>query len=266
MHESMCRVQHGAFVYYTCKRLPVRHAFTTKFGGVSEGHLAELNLGFSLGDKEENVRTNYDRLAKEIGVPLERMTMTKQIHEDEVSVATKNEIGMGLHKPFAWQSDAIVTAVLDAPLIGYYADCVVTLLYDPVTHTAGVCHSGWRGTAKGILQKTVDKMVEALGTKRESLIAVMGPSIHQDCFETDSDVPEEMRRQLGDLVDPFIQKREEKFHIDLQKINGTLLEKAGLYTENIIDSGICTMCQSEEFWSHRKTNGKRGVQGGLICL
>ena len=56
MNESMCRVQRGSFVYYTCRRIPVRHAFTTKFGGVSTGACESLNLGFNRGDELENVR------------------------------------------------------------------------------------------------------------------------------------------------------------------------------------------------------------------
>lgn len=266
MHKSMCRVQRGPFVYYTCRRLPVRHAFTTKFGGVSTGHCESLNLGFGRGDEDENVRENYRRLAEAIGVDAARFTLTKQIHEAEVSLVTEAEVGMGLHKPMAWQSDALVTALENTPLCGFYADCIVTLFYDPATHTAGVCHSGWRGVAGGILPKTVQVMAEKLGAKRESLIAVLGPSIRQSCFETDADVPEAMEHQLGALVHPFVQEKGAKFHVDLQGIGVKLLRDAGLSPENVIDSGICTMCASDEFWSHRKTNGVRGVQAGVICL
>ena len=266
MHQSMCRIQSGPFVYYTCRRLPVRHAFTTKWGGVSTGHCESLNLGFSRGDEEENVRENYRRLADALGVENSRWTLTKQIHETEVSVVGDQQAGMGLHQPMAWQSDAIVTALRDTPLIGFCADCVVTLLYDPATHTAGVCHAGWRGMAAGILPKTVGVMEQQLGTRRDSLVAVLGPSIRQECFETDADVPEAMERQLGALVRPFIAEKGPKFHVDLQGIGVKLLENAGLAPENVIDSGICTMCHADEFWSHRATHGLRGVQGGVICL
>ena len=156
MNESMCRVQRGSFVYYTCRRIPVRHAFTTKFGGVSTGACESLNLGFNRGDELENVRENYRLLGEALGVDETRMTLTKQIHDTQVSVVTEDKVGMGLHRPMEWQSDAIVTALADTPIIGFYADCVVTLLYDPATHTAGVCHSGWRGMAAGILPKLDD--------------------------------------------------------------------------------------------------------------
>ena len=132
--------------------------------------------------------------------------------------------------------------------------------------TAGVAHAGWRGMAAGILPKTVEVMAEKLGAKRESLIAVLGPSIRQECFETDADVPEAMERLMGERVHPFIAEKGVKFHVDLQGIGVRLLTDAGLSPENVIDSGICTKCCADEFWSHRATHGHRGVQGGIICL
>ena len=95
---------------------------------------------------------------------------------------------------------------------------------------------------------------------------MLGPSIRQECFETDADVPTAMEQQLGALVRPYIQEKGVKFHVDLQGIGVQLLRDAGLSPENVIDSGICTMCHSDEFWSHRATHGQRGVQGAVISL
>lgn len=266
MNHTMRRNTHGTLTYYTCTRIPVRHAFTTKAGGVSTGACESLNLGFGRGDTRENVLRNYDILTTALDMPHDHVTMTHQVHEAEVSVVTEDAVGMGLHKPMTWASDALVTRLPGVPLAGFYADCVVTLLYDPASHTCGVCHAGWRGTALGILPRTVDTMAEKLGAKRDSLVAVIGPSIGQCCFETDADVPEAMERQMGAAVRPFIETRGEKFHVDLQGINAMLLRKAGLAAEHIVDSGLCTYCRSDEFWSHRVTAGKRGVQAGIICL
>ena len=108
----------------------MRHAFTTKFGGVSAGACESLNLGFNRGDELENVRENYRLLGEALGVDETRMTLTKQIHDTQVSVVTEDKVGMGPHRPMEWQSDAIVTALADTPIIGFYADCVVTLLYE----------------------------------------------------------------------------------------------------------------------------------------
>ena len=75
-----------------------------------------------------------------------------------------------------------------------------------------------------------------------------------------------MERLLGVAVRPYIREKGAKFHVDLQGIGVKLLRDAGLAPENVIDSGLCIMCHSDEFWSHRATRGVRGVQGGVICL
>lgn len=267
MHKDFQRIQHGDLQYYSCKRLSgVRHAFTTKCGGVSKGACESLNLGFNRGDIRESVIENYHRLAQALDVPFDHMTMTCQVHRDAISVVTENEVGMGLTRPMAWESDAIITALPNVPLLGYYADCVVTLLHDPVKGVAGVCHAGWRGTADNILGKTVDAMVRELGAQRETIVAAIGPSIRQCCFETDADVPTAMETKMGNSVHQFIQQRGQKFHIDLQGINAHCLAEAGVAADNSIDSGLCTQCHSDIFWSHRATNGRRGVQAAVICL
>lgn len=266
MHTTMKPVQKGDFRYYICDRLPVRHAFTTKTGGVSTGACESMNLGFSRGDDPENVRENYRILCDALGMDFNRVTRTEQVHRDEVSIVTEDTVGMGLHRPMAWESDAIVTNLPDTPLSGFYADCVVTMLFDPSSRSIGVCHSGWRGTAAAILPKTAETMVQAFGAKRETMVAVIGPSIRQCCFETDADVPEAMERSLGARVQPFIQARGCKWFVDLQGINAGLLADAGLSRANIIDSGMCTYCMCDEFWSHRVTKGVRGVQAGIISL
>lgn len=266
MHESMRRRQSGNFTYYTCDRLPVRHAFTTKSGGVSRGDCESLNLGFNRGDDSACVHRNYEILTNELRIPLSRMTLTQQVHADRVAVVDETNAGTGLRLPMDWEADAIVTALPDTPLAGFYADCVVTLLYDPTAQVCGVCHAGWRGTAAEILPKTVACMADTLGACRETLVAVIGPSICADCFETDADVPEAMFARMGKRVEPYITRRAEKYHVDLQGVNAMELRQAGLREENIIDSGLCTMCESDCFWSHRATQGRRGVQAGVICL
>ena len=103
MDDTMARRACGAFQYYTCTRLPVRHAFTTKRGGVSTGACESMNLGFGRGDDPENVRRNYHILADALSIPYERITMTKQVHRDAVTVVTEETVGMGLTQPMAWE-------------------------------------------------------------------------------------------------------------------------------------------------------------------
>lgn len=264
MQQRIHRQQKGSLIYYTSDNITTKHLFTTKFGGVSKGYLASLNLGFNRGDERSNVLQNYQILADHFQVPRARMTMTKQIHSDIVRVVDENTMGMGLGQPMSWKADAIITNLPHVPLCGYYADCVVTLLHDPVSKSIGVCHSGWRGTASGILSKTVQRMQEQYGAKPENIEAAIGPSIRQCCFETDADVPDAMTETMGESVTPFIQPRGKKFFLDLQGINREQLESCGV--RNIVDSGMCTKCMHDTFWSHRATHGNRGVQAGVIML
>lgn len=264
MNQLIHRHDDGGLIYYTCDTISTPHLFTTKFGGVSTGWLSSLNLGFNRGDVRENVIQNYEILARHFGVPRTRMTMTKQVHGDIVRVVDMDTMGMGQGQPMRWEADAIITNLPGVPLCGYYADCVVTLLHDPVSHSIGVCHSGWRGTANGILAKTIAKMQAEYGANPADIEAVIGPSIRQCCFETDADVPDAMRQDMGEAVEPFIQRRGEKYFIDLQGINRMRLIQAGVI--KVVDSGLCTKCRKDEFWSHRATNGRRGVQAGVIML
>lgn len=264
MNQQMKRSQQGELVYYTSGLIDIPHIFTTKFGGVSTGHLASLNLGFNRGDERDNVLRNYQILADYFGVDRSRLTCTKQVHEAEVGIVTEREVGMGLGQPNSWKVDAVVTNLPGVPLCGFYADCVVTILHDPVSRSIGVCHSGWRGTAKGILPKTVRVMGEQYGADPANIRAVIGPSIRSCCFETDWDVPEAMLEQMGEAVRSYLPRRGDKWFPDLQGINQALLRQAGV--TQIVDSGLCTMCHADTFWSHRATQGRRGVQAGAIML
>lgn len=262
--QKFYRVKSGSLVYYKSTLLDTPHMFTTKAGGVSTGYLSSLNLGSNRGDDPACVAQNYEIVARELGADAGRITRAKQVHGDEVAVIDERSAGRGSSKPKFEGVDAMVTNLTGTPLAGYYADCVLTMLYDPVSRSIGVCHSGWRGTANGILKKTVRTMQEAYGARPEHIRAVIGPSIRQCCFETDRDVPDAMRDTMGDAAVPYIKKADGKYWIDLQGINAAHLRNAGV--QLIQDSGICTKCEKEQFWSHRATNGKRGVQGGIIML
>lgn len=264
MRTGFTRQNNGTFIYYTADNIKTPHMFTTRYGGVSTGYLSSMNLGFHRGDTRENVRKNYEIVAETMGVPVESITATKQVHGDQVTVVRPEHRGMGVSRPFLWETDALVTEQRGIVLAGFYADCVVTLLYDERTEAVGVCHSGWRGTAENILGKTVARMAEAFGSRPEDIRAAIGPSIGPCCFETDEDVPAAMKQKLGGWCETFIRRKGTKYSVDLQGLNAEHLRRAGV--REIADSGMCTCCRSDEFWSHRKTRGKRGVLGAFIGL
>ena len=236
-----------------------KHRFFDRHGGVSNGRYESLNVNRKSADTPENIRQNINIAAGAFGMTAAAAAFPCQ----DVTGHAEYTDAPSLHRI---EADGLVT---DRPgiLLGITtADCAPVLFADFKNGVIGAAHAGWRGMAAGILPKTVEVMAEKLGAKRESLIAVLGPSIRQECFETDADVPEAMERLMGERVHPFIAEKGVKYHVDLQGIGVRLLTDAGLSPENVIDSGICTKCCADEFWSHRATHGHRGVQGGIICL
>ena len=110
--------------------------------------------------------------------------------------------------------------------------------------------------------KVVRAMAENFGAKPENIRAAIGPNIGMCHFETDHDVPDAMRAAFGPEVDAYIEKRGEKYHLDLKQINAMVLRRCGV--EHIDLSRDCTVCSCDRFWSHRATGGERGSQGAVI--
>ena len=105
-------------------------------------------------------------------------------------------------------------------------------------------------------------MADNFGCDPKNIRAAIGPNIGACCFETDADVPEAMLSAFGQEVAPYIEKRGEKYHLDLKAINAVILRRAGV--QHIDISENCTMCEHDRFWSHRYTKGERGSQGAII--
>ncbi len=246
----------------TDPNIPVPHGFTTRLGGVSTGVFESLNLGLHRGDDFSNVAENYRILGNALGFSKEDLVLTWQVHSDIVRVVSRADAGKGYDHRSYPQCDALVTNTPGVALMVFTADCTPILFYDPVTGAVGAAHAGWRGTALGIAQKTVQTMASRFGTRPEDVIAAIGPNIGACCFETDRDVPEAMLSALGQEAEPYITQKGEKFHVDLKAMNRLWLRRAGV--ENITLSDSCTACQPHRFWSHRVTQGQRGSQGAVI--
>ena len=261
---------HGV-VFHTAENLSalpgVVHGFSTRLGGVSTGHLAQLNLRGSeaSGDLPERVRENYRRFCQAVGLDYHRVVLSKQVHETTVRTVTEADAGKGLHCPRAYTADALITDRPDLPLFVFSADCIIILLCDPVTRCIGAVHAGWRGTAGRILEKTVAAMAETFGAEPENIQAAIGAGIGPCCFETRDDVPQAMLAAMEE-VRPFLRPEGEKWMVDLKGINRRQLELSGVPTDHIQISPLCTACHPELYWSHRKMGDRRGVQGAAIML
>lgn len=243
----------------------IPHGFSTRLGGVSPAPWDSLNLGVGRGDDMDNVRENYRRFCAALGLDARRAVLSKQVHEDVVRHVTAEDAGKGLWRDRDYTSvDGFVTDVAGLPLVVFSADCNVILLHDPIRRAIGACHAGWRGTALGIAAKTAEEMVRLFGCDPAHIRAAIGPAIGQCCFETDDDVPEALRKALGAEVEPYMERRGAKYHIDLKGINALWLRKAGVETVDICDH--CTACRGDLYWSHRKMGNDRGAQIAMIAL
>ena len=255
----------NGLIYMTSMVIPARHAFTTRFGGVSEGPFASLNLGSNRGDDPEAVRENYRRVAALMGAGPDGCAVTKQVHGNVVRIVTEADRHICL-STVPYEADGIVTKVKGLPLFCFTADCVPVLLLDPAAQVAGAVHCGWRSSVADILSNALGQM-ESLGARRENVRAALGPAIGRCCFETDDDVPEAVERYLSGETEGLFRRRPDgKTLVDLRKANARRLRQLGLREEQIDISEECTVCCHDKYWSHRYTKGNRGSQAACIVL
>ena len=255
----------GELVYMSSTLIPLRHAFTTRFGGVSGGHLASLNLLSDKGDSPENVRENYRRVAALFGVGEDDCAVTKQVHGTAVRIVTEADKHQCL-TPVPYEADGIVTAAKGLPIFCFTADCVPVLLWDGRGRAAGAVHCSWRSAVSDILGNAAEAMI-SLGAEIPALRAAIGPAIGKCCFETDDDVPEAVTAWLGGETEGlFVRRADGKTLVDLRGANARRLMQLGVPAEQIDISGECTFCSHDKYWSHRYTGGRRGSQASVIML
>ncbi|MBQ9458804.1 MAG: peptidoglycan editing factor PgeF [Oscillospiraceae bacterium] len=244
----------------------IRHAFTTRHGGVSKPPFDSLNFFESTGDTIENVRENYRLLGAAAGLDMSRAAACRQIHSDRVRFIRAEDAGKLVGGEKACDADAMLTDVPGLPLVVKSADCCTILLYDPTCRCVGAIHAGWRGTALGIALKALVAMMSAYGADPMTIHAAVGPSIGACCFETDADVPDAIRAELSESADRFIEKRGDKYYVDLKQINRLWLLRGGLDPHNIEVHGDCTACRADRYWSYRRLGAVHGGQIALIAL
>lgn len=245
------------------------HGFSTRLGGVSKGIYASMNLSFTRGDKEEDVRENYRRIAASMGFSPEDIVTTDQTHTTNIRTAQWEDRGNGLTKPRPYTDiDGMVTNVPGVVLSAFFADCVPLYFVDPVKRAIGLSHSGWRGTAGKIGRATIEKMQEEYGSRPEDIYAAIGPSICQECYEVSGDVIEEFCRAFDkkywDRL--FYRKSQEKYQLDLWEANRIVFLESGIPKEHIQMPGICTCCNPALLFSHRASGGKRGNLGAFLGI
>ena len=263
----MAFIEHNenGLVYMTSTVIPARHAFTTRFGGVSTGYLSSLNLISGHGDEPENIRENFRRVASLMGAGPDDCAVTKQVHGNVVRLVDERDRHVCL-STVPYEADGIATAAKSLPLFCFTADCVPVLLCEKNGRAAAAVHCGWRSSVGDILGEAL-RQLALLGAAPEALCAAIGPAIGRCCFETDDDVPEAVTAWLGgDTEGLFVRRADGKTLVDLRAANARRLMQLGVPAERIDVSEECTFCSHEKYWSHRYTKGQRGGQAACIRL
>jgi polyphenol oxidase len=236
------------------------HGIFTRQGGVSPAPWISLNLGGRSGDPTENVVENRKRIFDAVGLPVESIYDAWQVHGVHIICTSKARPLDQEHI----KADAILTDNPQVTLFMRFADCVPVFLYDPVRRVVGIAHAGWQGTLQKIAQKTVERMVVEYKSHAEDILAAIGPSIGPDHYEIGPDVAGQVKTVFPDEAPQFLSEHNGKTFFDLWRTNQVILEEAGV--QHIQVAGLCTACNTEDWYSHRAERGKTGRFGALIAL
>ena len=256
------------FTFPAFDELPgIIHGFSSRLGGVSEGFLSSMNLSFNRGDEPERVRENFRRIAESIGFSEKDLVFSMQTHTANVRRVGREDCGRGLERPVGYcDVDGLVTNEPGVVLATFYADCVPLFFVDPVHHCIGLSHSGWRGTVGKIGKATVETMAKEFGSEPGDLLAAVGPSICQECYEVSEEVIGLFRENFAEELWPklFYRKANGHYQLNLWEANRLIFQEAGILPQHITVTDICTACNPELLFSHRASGGKRGNLAGFL--
>ncbi len=218
---------------------------STRHGGVSPAPYFTLNLGKSTGDSPENVAENRRRFAAALGFDAGQMAWSRQVHGDAIKRVTAPGGDAGY--------DALVTNVPGILLVVSVADCSSILIYDRENKAMAAIHAGWKGSAAGIVAKTLKLMALEYGSKGANCYAYLGACISAEAFEVDEDV-------ASQFAAPFkrYDASRQKYLVDLKKVNAAGCLEFGIPAGQIEMSAFCTVLDNKDFFSHRKEKGVTG--------
>lgn len=190
-----------------------------------------------------------------LNIPLFKL---KQIHSDRVIVLRNKNMIENIY-----EGDAIITHLKNIAIGVKTADCIPILIYDHKNNIIAAVHSGWRGTVKKILAKTIETMIAEYSCHKKNLVLFFGPSICKKCYTVKEDVFEVFNKEFKKID---YEKRNEYYHIDLIKINLDMITEYGIKKENIYLFDGCTSCKNDEYQSYRKNKNTEKFQISYIYM
>ena len=225
--------------------------FTTRSGGVSSAPFDTLNCGLNTHDNHSDVAKNHRLVYDFAETEQADVALMGQVHGSEVK-----SIQSGcLYR----ETDALMTATPGLLLCVQVADCIPLLLCDPVHHIIAAVHCGWKPITAGIAEKCVKKMVDEFSAEPESILAALGPSAGNCCYEIGPDVAKHLKPKA-------LNKRNSRIYGDLKKELSIRLIDTGLEREHIEICNECTICNEKLFYSYRRDGIQSGRMLGFIKL
>lgn len=210
-----------------------------------------FNLSFSVGDDEISVDKNRELFFDNLGLSTNSVSYQHQVHDDLVRIT--NDGG------YCGESDALITTKRGLGLAISIADCTPIFIYDPVKKIIAAVHSGWRGTAKRILARTLKKMTVELNSCTADLIVYIGPSISQVNYQVGRDV-------VDHFDSKYSVKLNDKYLLNVAGINYDMLISGGVKKNNIQLSKLCSFEMNELFHSYRRDGKYSGRSLGVIAM
>lgn len=258
-NQNMIHLQDGSLNCLQFRRLleypEIVHCFTLKPHDFMAAHA-------------EKEKPALDQLVSALGIDRSRLCRPHQTHSDHIRVVTEKDLG--IFPPSLEDTDGLITDREDIFLLLTFADCTPLLFYDPIKKVIADIHSGWKGTVQRIGAKAVRNMAEHFGCDPADILCCIGPHIRKCSFEVDEDVKKIFCDEFKDMPDlsecVTWDPARSKYFIDTLRINKNLLKTAGLKEENIIDSGICTVCDSNLCHSYRADKSLSGRAAAVIAL
>src|ERR1035437_4507418 len=228
----------------------ITFGFSTKIGLKREAPYF-FNMSLTGSDKKEIVHENRITFFNYLGLNYDDVVLQKQIHSDIITYISKGgAIG---------ESDALITDKINIGLAISSADCTPAFIYDKKNKIIAGIHSGWRGTEKKIIQKTLTKLINEFNSSPENLFVYVGPSISQKNYEVGPEVTEGFNNK-------YLEPKGEKFLLDVPAANDDMLIEAGIPEKNMEKSILCTYEMKDLLQSYRRDGIYSGRALGIIVL
>jgi YfiH family protein len=248
--------------YFSFSSFPegVTQAVFTRSGGVSTAPWDSLNVGSTVGDDIECVRENKRRMFSSTNRKLETVFDVWQVHGNEILVTNEPRPFDLPHPP----ADGIITNNPDVTLMMRFADCVPMLLFDPTQRVVGLVHAGWQGTVKKVIGNAIQTLISQFNCHPMNIYVGIGPSICCQHYPVGPTVINSVREVFAGNIDLVLKPLSEQMHFDLWAANAITIKEYGI--SNLEIAGLCTICDQDRWYSHRRDKGKTGRFGAIIGL